>query len=482
MSRVEMVNGIGFSQYSGAMYMDMAAINGATSPIQSDPPAKPFQQTVKNEIVQSTPWAIWGDDNLLPNTLADYLDTCGILNAIVDGKSRFALCEGLVPARVIRNKSGQIEVVDIVNDPEINDFLDANNHYYHCFSWMKDICGFRNGVARYMLDKERKKIAAFQRDDITEMRYELMDKKTGKIDKIYLSASWDRVGKYLTGDNEEYVKKITLLDKNNPVQDLTNKVDGGSDIEFAVTFMYPGWRKKYYATPLWYAALEWVKIAQKVPKWKDAMFNNSIRPRYMVLIHKDFWQKYLLAGGKNLDSYSAKEIEEKKSRFYDDIDEHLTGTENAFKAIFTEFNYTQDGKMMQDIEIKVIDDKLPQGEYLPESAVANSEIAFSELFNPSILGSNLPSGPYTNSQGGSNVRESILMQVILHEFERKMIQRFMSIPKYFNGWNKKHQKSDAFFEFIIPATIPTTLDTGGSTKPMIQQNPDNNKPAANGTD
>lgn len=84
-------------------------------------------------------------------------------------------------------------------------------------------------------------------------------------------------------------------------------------------------------------------------------------------------------------------------------------------------------------------------------------------FNNAIIGGNQASGLYEQSQGGSNVRESVMLQVMLHELERQNVRRVMMVIAYFNGWKKKYPGLD----FIIPATLLTTLDTGSSTKTAV---------------
>jgi len=85
------------------------------------------------------------------------------------------------------------------------------------------------------------------------------------------------------------------------------------------------------------------------------------------------------------------------------------------------------------------------------------------LFNLAIVGGNQASGLYESSQGGSNVRESILMQIIIRELERMYVRKVYNIIKRYNGWDVRHPG----LEFVIPATVLTTLDTGGSSKPVM---------------
>lgn len=451
---VHLKNGIGFSTKSGALFIDA----GSASPT----PARKVTNVPIDDNEKALPWARWGRDNRLPFTMFQDIETCGILNSIIDGKARFAVNNGILPAIVHYEKNGQMVVDDIVMAPEIQDFLDDNNHFFHCYAWMKDQCAFGNGVARFMLSGARDKIASFQRDDVTEMRYQKQD-ATGRINNIYLSAHWEKVSSV----NDNRIITVPLLNWNNPLRDLQERVSGSKNVEFAMTFKYPGWGKKYYSTPLWYAAHKWVKIAQGVPEMKAAMFENNFRPKYMVVISEKYWERVFL-DEKEWDDYTDVQIAEKKNKVYDDIDEHLAGNHNAYKTIFVDGYYSPDGKLIPEIEIKPIDDTTKQGELLPDSAAANSEIAFATLFNPAIIGANMPSGPYTNSQGGSNVRESTLIQVIIHELERQNVRRIFNVIKRFNGWDKQYVTNEKQrLEFIIPATIPTTLDTGSNVKPMV---------------
>lgn len=462
MAKVKYISGIGIGTQSSALYIDMS--------VASTREAGSFKETIPADIINSAPWSPWGADNLFPQQLTRDIETTGILNAIIDGKARFALCQGMVPAIVHTDTTGQRVIDRIVEDAEIVDFMEMNNHFYQTFGWMKDQVAFGSGVARFMADNSGKKIASFQRDDITETRYKKQDPKTGKISHLYYSASWDKI----RSPNDNRVFTVPLLSPNNPVADLKAKVAAGQ-YEHAMTFRYPGWGKHYYSMPLWMAAYKWIKIAQGVPEMKAALFENSMRPMYMVIIHETFWEnKY---GDKWPDDQDDQD--ELKQAFYDEIEQWMVGAKNAYKTLFVNGYTDGDGKTYQDIEIKEIPNTIREGELIPDSAAANSEIAFALLFNPAIIGASLPSGPYTNSQGGSSVRESVLMQIILHEFERQNVRRVMNVIKYFNGWNERYKG----LEFIIPATVLTTLDTGGSSKPIITGNvnpkePENKKEAA----
>jgi len=486
MGSVHMHNGIGISYRTGNRFIDVDAMLARTaSPSMQPTITQPGKSTIGYD---SSLWAAWGPSNTLPDQMIIDIETCGILNSIIDHQSRLALGEGVLWAWCAREKTGKLTVEEIADIPEINDFMDFNNHYYHELGWMKDQIGFANAVARIILNVDKNKIARLQRDDVTEMRYQKMNSTTGNIEKLYLSAQWATILSSATID-PAIIKTFPLLPTTGALQVLEEKKQGAH--EFAYTFKYPGWGKKYYSLALWFANLNWVRIAQSVPSMKAALYNNSMRPKYLITVYKEHWENMFIGEGdgrkKSFDDYTEMEIQDKKNEFYDQVDAFLVGAENAGKAIFVDgWTDPHSGKSFKYVDIESIDDTTKDGGYLPDSAAANSEIAFSMRYNPSILGATMPSGPYTNSQGGSSVREAVTVQIITHEPERQNILSIYKLVRNFNKWQDDYKKGNLKLEPIIPATILTTLDTGAGTKGVLmggaepgKENESNNKPIKN---
>ena len=449
---------------SSAVFIDMAAAPGLTGEFGS--PARRMQSTIPEHMYQYMPWAPWGTNNLLPQEMKRDIETCGVLNAILDGKARFALCEGIVPA--IMKAEGSKKVVDeILMTGEVVDWLEMNNAYYHCFALMKDQYGMGNAALRLVLNGGKDKVHSIQRDDITEIRYEKQNETTGKINHAYHSACWEKV----VGYQDNRILKIPLLDDKNPLQDLRDKAAAGI-VEMNYAFRQPAWGNHYYTPAQWYAALKWVKIAQGVPEMKAAMFENNMRIKYEVVIYKEYWSNAF----EDWDDITYEDRETRRNELFDEIDAWLVGSANAYKSIYVDGEYTLDGKAKKFIEVNAIEDNTKPGELLPDSAAANSEIAIATLWNNAMTGGNQKSGLYGQNEGGSSVREASTMQVIVLENERRNVVRFFNMIKYFNGWHEKYPG----LEFIIPGTILTTLDTGGSSKPVITGGSENKK--EDGTD
>jgi hypothetical protein len=453
--------GIGFSSETGTQYIDMAAA-------KKYEPQKEFVSTIPINKFPAMPWSQWGTNNLMPLEMLAHINNCGQLTGIIEGRARLAVCEGIQP--VIKKASGSQMVIDrYVDDAEITEFLDMNDHFWNTFAFTKDYIGFQRMVARIMLNKNRTAIAAFQRDDVTEHRVEKKDKK-GKINNVYYCAEW----MFAKGATDPNIIVKPLLDIHNPVRDLRQRVDGGDkNFEYSIIASHPGWNCQYYTRANWMAALKWVSIAEAVPEMKDAIFNNGLRVKQVCIIQETFWPKAF--GAATWKAYTEKEKEDARQKIYDEIDKTLTGAKNANKTIFTTGYRDRDGKTWADISFQPIEDSTKIGEYLPDSAAANSEIAFAMLWNNAMTGGNQSTGLYSENQGGSNVREASALQVIIHQIEREMVRKFYNTIKYFNGWNKTYPGLD----FIIPATILTTLDTGAGSKPVVPGQTKTNDNGAN---
>jgi hypothetical protein len=463
MGNLIMKNGVVYGIGSEAVFIDMAAA-------QSMQPAKPAIVTKPYDQMNIMPWSPWGSNNLLGAEMACDLKKTGVLNGIVEGKTRFSICQGAIPAIIETDTTGQRIVKKVLNNTDINYWMDDNNMFFTHAALAKDYVGFNRAIGRIGINNKGDQITRLIRADVSESRMAKKDSR-GRINHVWYSADWAKV----RGETDENVFKEPLLDPSNSYQDLQNRIDNGDKTRwFSVMVSHPGWQEQYYPMPMWMAQILWVKIAQGVPEMKAVLFENNMRVKMVVIIYESFWTE---AFGDEWDDYTDEQKEEKRKKVYKDIDDFLVGSKNAYKSVFTTGYRDSEGKTYANIEFKPIEDTTKDGELLPDSAAANSEIAFSMLWNLAITGGTQKAGQYQGNEGGSNVRESSLMQVIIHEVERQMIRSIMHVIKRFNKWDVKYPGLD----FIIPATILTTLDTGAGSKQVITggANPNNNGKTTN---
>jgi hypothetical protein len=437
-------NGIGYSKRGQAAY-----ITGTSG----NPDQRDVKQPIYEDLASVNLWAHWGDDNQLPITMAKTIESCGVLMSAIDGKARFGLGRGVKPFRVLETKPDGEEVLEPVSIPEIDDWLEESNMFFQSFALFKDMIGFGNYHGRFKFNNGGDKIGLFLRDDVTEFRYE--KDKDGIITKTFLCADWSKYPKV----KDRSLVETPLLPSIGPASYLMSMApEQRKAKEFAITGRLPGWNRHYYSMPTWYAAKKWVDIAMGVPDMKSALFENNIRLKYLVVVYDEYWN---LIYGSQWAAFTPEQKAEKKEELFQSIDDWLVGSQNAYKTVYIPGKLDPiTGKGMQYIEIKPIEDTTKQGELLPDSAAANSEILFALMMNPALMGADTPGGPYSGGAGsGSNIREAALVQVMIQEFERQQISRILNIVKKVNGW-----PADIVWRF--PGLVLTTLDTGKSTKPV----------------
>jgi hypothetical protein len=434
-------NGFGFST-RGVAFVSLSG-----DPNQAAP-----KEPKETDLLDTDKWARWGQDNLLPKKMVDDIENCSVLMGAIDGKARFGLGKGVKPFRLIETKPSGEEVLEPVNNPEIEEWLEESNIFMQSFGLLKDVIGFANFHCRVKFNNDGTKIGLMIRDDVTEMRYAKKD-KAGRITHTYLAADWTKTNK----ENDNTLLKFTLLPEIGTASYLLNmKPEQRKGKEFSITGRVPGWNRHYYSMPTWYAAKKWVDIAKNVPSMKATMFKNNIRIKYLVTIFDSYWTRVF---GDEWSGYDLKTQEEKRAEVYDAIDKYLVGNDNAYKSIFNSGAFDPISKTtVSDLKIETIQDSTVPGELLPDSAAANSEILFALMMNPALMGADTPGGPYSGGAGsGSNIREAALVQVMIQEFERQQLSRILNIVKKVNGW-----PADIVWRF--PGLVLTTLDTGGSTK------------------
>lgn len=440
---ITLIDGIGYSNRTNAAYV--IPTGGATD-------AKKFSVPAERKFDPS-PWALWGTANDLPVKMAEDIEACGVLSAALDAKPRIAIGKGIQPFLITGVDGEGKETLEYVNDSEIHDWLENNDHFSYSINSMYDCCGYGWGVSQLLLSRNRRKINRIKRTDVVQARLEKKD-TNGVINNVYLSADW----KLYNSPDSDYIKTIPILEEGAEFFDL---YDRSNSYEFAVINRQLRNGRGYYPPPLWYSAKRWVDIAKSVPSMKNAMFNNQMTVKYLVTISASYWRRI----HKSWDGFTAQKKQELMDAKLDEIDKYLSGAENQYKSIITSSYIDPITKQeIPDIKIEVLDDKVKDGKLLPDSAAANSEILFAIMVNPALMGAGQPGGAYANNAGGSNIREAYLTQLMLLEWDRRQNAKIFNIVKQYNGWSKRLETDGKRLVLRYPSNLLTTLDTGKSTK------------------
>ncbi len=402
----------------------------------------------------TTPWALWGDDNLFCNRLIDDLKNTPVLSGATHMKVRMAIGKGFEPyLRTAYDPASGKETLEPVLDNEVLDWFEFNQTHQYSYANIYNMLGLGLSATQFVITNDRSKIAKIHSPDISMVRIGRKNKQ-GINEDIYLCADWESKGG--ASFNPDYQVKIPLLSVGNEYFDLKSRTSG---FEFAVLHRLLLNGANEYPWPLWYAAHHWVDISRSIPIIKKAFHKNQMAIKYVIYVHNSYWEK--LEAFKNAKDDKTR-IEIKKAK-HKEINDWLTGNENAGKTIVSGCYYDQVTKqMIKEIEIIVLDDKFKEGKMLPDNAVADKQILFSILFNPAILGSNLLGDGASGGGGsGSDIREAFLVLLMQMESERQMNAQTLNLVKRYNGWNRLESDSKRLV-FRYDTSILTTLNTGGS--------------------
>jgi hypothetical protein len=461
-------DGIGYHVgLKAAFYTDGKVLTGT--------PPKPIY-------ISSAPWAYWGLDNQEPQEIADDILNTPVLSAAVKATARLAVGKGLDPFLLTNKKADGTEELEYVDDPEVNDWLEDNQHFLYSYNNIRNQVGYGWSATQFVLNKKFDKINRIRATDVATARLEKMDSQ-GFIPNMYLCGDW-RLAPIAYDSNK--MRKIPLLRETYELQDLQESSSLSGLAEFGILHRLLENGKLYYPTPAHRSSKAWVKISRSIPTIKNAINQNQMHIKYLIHIAPTYWER--VNPEWKSPSYTSQQKLAFMAEKYDDISSFLTGEQNAGKTIISgKYMDPFTKALINDIDIEVIDDKLKDGKMLPDSAAADKQILFSMMFNPAIWGGNLLGDGASGGAGsGSDIREATLVLMMLLNPERMSNLRTLDIVKRFNGWSKRLEiKRDVFavsnngsntaalskksinprLVFRYSSSILTTLDTGKSTAP-----------------
>lgn len=396
--------------------------------------------------------ASWGDANDFPEKAEETISKTGVLNTGLQFIQRFTIGQGIFPCRVTGFDDDGNEKLEVVNDEKITSFITSRMVRRYMANALRDYLKFGVAFPELIPNLAGDKIVGIEEKNAVFSRY--IEKKKGAIPGVIVSGKWSD-----TPAQKSDYSRIDLLDPFDPYSHLDGlrlmkKTQGKS-------FIYPlrnEWsNNEYYPSPIWYSAhlAGWTSVAQKVPHFLMKMYENQITFKWHIKIPYAYWERRYPEANYKSHEERAKKIQEEM----DKIEESLTSTDNAHKAIFSMFEINPNGRAEEQWEIENLADKSKPTENLVTSAAANSEICFALLINPNVIGAGMPGGTYAGNQGGSNIREAFLVNIALAWLDRQNILDPLELILEYNGIKN--------VELRFRNTILTTLDTGAGTQQQL---------------
>jgi len=396
----------------------------------------------------------WGAGNKFPSSADEIINKVGVLNSGLKFIRNFTIGQGIYPVKVIGYDSNGNEELEMVKDSSITNFAKSRMVRRYMEKAVRDYMKFGCSFVQMIPNTDGSKMVGLNTINAKYCRFGMAD-NIGSITKCVTSGKWPdnpAAGEFSIYD---------VLDEYDPSADLQrrkwgNKIKGKSFIHS----IKDSWsNNEYYSAPVWYSAYlsGWVDIALSVPLFLKQAYSNQITWKWHVQIPYAFWdKKFPAADYKSTDLRKAA-----ISDYMDSIEDNLCGTQNANKPIFTMFEINpNNGKTEEQWIIEPLNNKLDNQQNLVTSAAANSEILFSLMLNPNVLGAGMPGGTYAGNQGGSNIREAFLVNIANAWLDRQNLLDPLETFIRFNG-------ADENIEWRFRNTILTTLDTGAGTQKTL---------------
>ena len=372
--------------------------------------------------------------------------------------------DGVMPVR--KELDGdKLKLVPVLDNTEINEFLEHNDINLYLLEQMTDVKHFFNVFPEIILNREdtasKRRVVELNHKEAAFSRWTKMNDK-GRIEyHLYCS-------KFGTSEDikPEDLDVTPALDFKRPILDLKRRMGLAPDLNgkardekkfryiVPVTFPTPG--KFYYQKPYWWSIFEsgWYDYAAAIPEFKNALLKNQMTIKYVVYIVEEYWTELFAAEG--IKTPEAKQ--KRKKEEYDNIQDFLSGAKNTGKAVTSKMKYFQD-KENKYIKIEPVENAFQGGEYIEDSEEASNIISYSLGVHPSLIGSSPGKSKTIN---GTEARELFTIKQALMKPVRDRLLRPLYLVKAINKWPED-------IHFAIPNLQLTTLDKNTGAEKTISQ-------------
>lgn len=413
-----------------------------------DKKSTPTQIIVETTEKVNTTVAAWGGmTNDYPQKLLKNLrlNGAGLSGLKVLTKTHYG--SGFVLAQEKFDENGKRLVLpkSINQYPEIKEFWQKNQMKRFWKETIKDLEYWSLAFPEYILSADFKTINRIKRQQTANGRFSIMNKETGFIEYVHFSTKWS-LGVAL---ESKYVSSIPVIDSYWSADEVKEYCKANKIRNFVRPIFYPLVDESYYPNTEWHSVNNngWFEIANSIPKFKKAIFENQINIKYHIEVNEDYFERKYK---EDWHQFKPERREEIRKNFVTEVDGALRDPKNAGGSLMSIMYQDPTGKPQPGLTITAIDDKYKEGSYLPEASAANSEILFALGVDPSLIGAGIPGGKL-GAGSGSDKRESFLILSALLKSNRETTLEVFDFIQQYNNWD---ENLIGGFE----DTILTTLD------------------------
>lgn len=444
--------------------------------------------------------AYWGEDNRFPQNIEQQMAYCGIGKAALDWKARALYGNGIIPGRIVDYEDeGKKEVFEPLKPSSaegktIYKYLDAPQTLRFFLEYLQDWTWFSNCFPEAIFSLDGKSITGWVHQESCDSRYKQMNDK-GEISHVFLSKLWglnsDQYAKFdpkkrvkglvenrtepIEVDNE-FVKQLHCIDMYNALEStkaIGEKLvaaKGVTGFKSAILPVnYPSVNKSYYQVPYWDGARlsGWVEIASKIPGMLRTLYNKAFKIKYHIQVPETYFQRTV--GPDKWASMNAKERVEYRRQLLRQMDDFLSGEENAYKTFLNVFDVDPVTKAEYGlIKIEPVEDKVNLDKELLTQSAADVEILIAMQVHPTLFSAGMTGSMFRSGGGsGSDIREAFLVYNALLNLERKVLLEPLNLMRDYNREVGGISEWAEDITFRFRDTVLTTLDKGKGTEKVV---------------
>lgn len=424
-----------------------------SSKVSTDPKSTHKVAEPSNEEEEGkTNWIPWGNSDDFPREIAKLMRKTTVGRAGLQRLTKYLYGQRIITYKIEDIDDSGREVIKMVRLPEWEQISQRSNMKAIRLINFQDYSYYAIAFVEIIFSKDKSKVVSLHAHKASHCRF--AEAKNGRIPHVFVSGNFPSV-------NPKECQKIPVIDMLEYPGQIEEIRKDKKVLKYVMPLYWPDVLNDYYPVVFWDSAREsgWLDIATSIPAYKKALFKNQMSLKYHIKVPQDYFKvRY-----SNWETMPQDDKDKIIEELYLEVNDMLTGAENAQKAIMT-FTAT-DKHTQKEIgawSIEVIDDKMKQASYLPDSAAANSEILFAMGMNPAISGQGNTGGSYTGgaNNGGSNIRESGLDLRSQLRADRDILLTPFDFVKLYNGL-------DPEVEIGVQDMVLTTIDQGKGTEKVV---------------
>jgi len=401
------------------------------------------------------PVLYWGTDNKYPEAL----DAEAQMSSVFEGGMK-VLCDHLrgqsFTLAVPVYKDGK-RILEEVAEEDIMDELYEIGYY----EYWQDACGelpkWGNVWPMFKLN-DKGEIFRIHCYDGPWNRFQRPYPGKGKIENVYVSAQWSRgiETKFTDGkipkEMKGWISEYPLLSRYEYATEMDLLVKRGKK-DFASHIKYHTSGSIYGRAP-WHSlyANRWLGISGKVPEMMMRYYEAAMTINYLIYLNSEWLeQKY-----PEMSEWTAEQRAEKIKEIQDSYEKNLKGGANAYKALMLSFKMDQNGKEVKNVMFEVLDNKMREGTFIPDSQMSDGQVLFTLGIDPSLIGVVVPGGKQS-AGSGSNIREASLALQMRLRPDRELLHNPFYIWRDYKFRNSNDKKKKQLV-IVTKDYIINTLD------------------------